>query len=98
MTDHPQWVWERAAQELNDVHGINRWSAGYDKECEAMCAVANLIAKYEQPPVDPDEAVVKAVLDAWTGFADSFEGWPTNAARALAVYKAHKALDTTPTA
>lgn len=94
MTDHPQWVWKRAAQELN------RHCSGWipeDRELPAMQTVANLIAKYEQPPVDPDEAVVKAVVEAWCGYKVDWWEWAADTARALAVYKAHKALDTTPT-
>jgi hypothetical protein len=59
MTDHPEWVWKRAAEVLTDEVGLRYTCA---MRGPAMRTVASLIAKHEQPPVEPDEEVVQVVL------------------------------------
>jgi hypothetical protein len=86
MTNHPEWVWKRAAELLNEEAGGNAFVAS--GRSFYMTAVASLIAKYEQPPVDPDVEVVRVVLRSAYGAV--FEGPEFD--RALAAYKALMAL------
>jgi hypothetical protein len=82
MTDHPEWVWKLAAEVLNAERADNPWRS--DTRTSTMRAVASLIAKHEQPPVDPDMEVVNVVLNAYErerGHADGVNA-------ALADYKA----------
>jgi hypothetical protein len=83
MTNHPEWVWKRAAELLNEA-SRGSWCAHSDRKTNPMQTVASLIAKYEQPPVDPDVEVVKVVIRAVYGAV--FDGIEFN--RALAAYKA----------
>jgi hypothetical protein len=85
MTNHPEWVWKRAADVLNEEVG----GLGYEPDDRgiAICAVASLIAKYEQEPVDPDVEVVRRVILAWYGVKMEIENHP-DFSSALAAYKA----------
>lgn len=67
MIEHPAWVWKRAAELLNEGCGYRWFERDRD---QPMQTVANLVAKYEQEPVDPDAAVVQAILKAWRDYDD----------------------------
>jgi hypothetical protein len=82
MTNHPEWVWKRAAELLNEEVGCNAFVAS--GRSFSMTAIAKLIAKYEQPPVDLDLEVVQVVIRAVYGAV--FDGIELD--RALAAYKA----------
>jgi hypothetical protein len=86
MTDHPEWIWKRAI-ELVNLQSNLKFDV-FDRG-PAMRALASLIAKHEQPPVDPDEEVVRVVLQAWWG-DDSWKnrGDSRDISDALAAYKA----------
>jgi len=81
MTDHPEWVWRRAAEVLNEKSSVN-YAKPYHRGPD-MLAVASLIAKHERPPVDPDEEVVITILSAAKIWLSD-----TKLADALAAYKA----------
>jgi len=55
-------------------------------------ALCDMIAKYEQPPVDPDVEVVKRIYAAHVDFDPSVIAWnPQGLARAVAQYKQERA-------
>jgi len=76
--------------------GVGYWGHCYtiNKVFRALC---DMIAKYEQPPVDPDVRLVADIVNAFQG-----DQWPgddvamsilltNDLTRAVAVYKASKA-------
>jgi len=58
-------------------------------------ALCDMIAKYEQPPVDPDVRLVADIVNAFEGLdwdkSDTALLYSENIDRAVAVYKASKA-------
>lgn len=59
-------------------------------------ALCDMIAKYEQPPVDPDVEAVKRIIQAWYGAPISFhcsalDGTRLDVERAVAQYKQERA-------
>ena len=52
-TEAPMWAREEAARRLNAKAGISYWIADDYSQNGAFTIIADMIAKYEQPPVDP---------------------------------------------
>jgi len=62
---------------------------GFSHTFRALC---DMIAKYEQPPVDPDVEVVKRIIAAWYGGELHMPFAPdAQFARAVAQYKQERA-------
>lgn len=73
FTRYPKWVKERAAEIANDKaealaeKRFYRTDMFENRGFPALHAVADLVMKYEKPPVDPDLVLArKAVADVFT--------------------------------
>jgi len=91
VSDIPDW----AVQEALRRCGIGADNADFSewRDCTYANAVSNLadmIAKHEHPPVDPDVEAVKRIADEMCFCADAhtyFSLHPDRLARAVAQYK-----------
>lgn len=94
MTDIPDWAIRRfcegAGLNYNQV-----MSAGGEHAVTLRVTVrhgASIIAKHEQPPVDPDEEAVKRIFAAYNGISVEDAHFITSGfARTVSQYKQEKA-------
>ena len=96
MKEVPEdWVLREAAKRAWYAPAtIDHWRA-HHASSTTFSALCDMIAKYEQPPVDPDVEAVKRILQEWYGFdplsivalASDGGGY----ARAVAQYKLERA-------
>lgn len=54
---------ERGNMQTRDIISLRRWYR--NDELRPYRALCDMIAKYEQPPVDPDVEAVKRIIAAW---------------------------------
>jgi len=94
----PDWVLLEAAKRFHGGGGLNpgfdiRWAREDYHKQTGYSALCDMIAKHEQPPVDPDVEAVKRILAKWYVY-DSVD-IHENAAltRAVAQYKKEIARD-----
>lgn len=62
----PEWALKEAVARLNAEGDYGTYAYPQDADLWPTRAVARLIAKYEQPPVDPYVAALKRVLKQWS--------------------------------
>ncbi len=66
----PEWAKKEAVKRLNEEAkrqgGRGLWTENHYKT-SAVCAMAEIIAKYEKPPADPYEVLAADVLNEWLG-------------------------------
>ena len=91
MNDIPDWAVQIALKRCGIDPLETRFIEWRDQTyAKAVRHLAQMIAKHEQPPVDPDEEAVKRIFDR-SGLFDSvdayFERFPHFLAAALAQYK-----------
>ena len=97
MNEVPEdWVlFEAAKHGLPSTASLPRSSLVDFYECGGIFrALCDMIAKYEQPPVDPDVEAVKRILAAWEPLTMSGilqDTYPQDFARAVAQYKLERA-------
>lgn len=78
MTNEPDYAWalpiavERLNAEYKAKYGRG---TGWGEDSPPVILVAELIAKYEQPPADPVEEAAARVLNAWHGSKRSAKWW-----------------------
>jgi len=92
------WVLIEAAKRTwwgKGNYPIERLRAEYSVADSSFSALCDMIAKYEQPPVDPDVRLVADIVNAFEGLDwdknDTALLYSENLDRAVAVYKASKA-------
>ena len=64
----PEWALKEAVARLNAEGDYGTYSYPQDADLWPTRAVARLIAKYEEPPVDPDVEALKRVLHQWGAY------------------------------
>ena len=91
---HADWVLLEAAKRTGLLVGNAEYFKEYAKCSQAYSALCDMIAKHEQPPVDPDVEAVKRIINAWRP-SDmdglNFEAYSNHLARAVAQYKQERA-------
>lgn len=97
MNDIPRWAairaYDRAFGTVEGKGPSDDYKVKYITGAGAFTgrALAEMIVKYEEPPVDPDEVVVNDIINSWLGIPSSLEDrkkhWPLLFGRAVERYK-----------
>ena len=61
----PEWALKEAVARLNNEGPLRSYTYPKDAKMHQVKTVARLIAKYEQPPVDPNAGALGRVLEQW---------------------------------